>query len=147
MNADTAPPVVPRPLVTRLAEHKLAKFIVVGVANNLIGYAVFVLLSLLGTEAIPAMTVSYGIGMVVSFVGNRKWTFSHRDSLIPTLVRFVVANLVGYGVNFALLWLLVNQLGLPQIPMQLFATACVAICTFLIMRLWVFRSRRGDNGE
>ena len=68
----------------------------------------------------PAITVSYCIGTIVSFVGNRKWTF---------------------GLNFALHWLLVRQFGLPQIPVELFATGCVAATTFLVMRLWVFRSK------
>lgn len=129
-------------LVKRLAQHKLGKFVVVGIVNNLIGYGAFVALSLLGVAAIPAMTLSYGIGMIVSFVGNRKWTFGHRGSLGPSLVKFAVANSVGYGVNFGLLWLFVGQLGLSQIPVQFFATGCVALCTFLMMRLWVFRAGR-----
>lgn len=145
MNATTAPAV--EPLAKRLTQHKLARFIVVGVANNLVGYGAFVLLSLLGVAAIPAMTVSYGIGMVISYVGNRKWTFGHRGSLAPTLLRFAVANLVGYGVNFGILWLFVRRLGLPQIPVQFLATGCVAVCTFLMMRLWVFRADQDDiNG-
>lgn len=135
------------PLARRLAQHKLAKFIVVGVANNLVGYGAFVVLSLLGVAAIPAMTVSYVTGMVISFIGNRKWTFGHQGSIFPTLVKFAVANLLGYGVNFALLWLFVSRLGLPQIPVQFFATGCVALCTFLMMRLWVFRADGGDSVE
>jgi putative flippase GtrA len=145
LNTPTTPTAVP--LARRLAQHKLAKFIVVGVANNLVGYGAFVVLSLLGVAAIPAMTVAYVIGMVISFTGNRKWTFGHRGSLVPTLVKFAVANLLGYGVNFALLRLFVSQLGLPQIPVQFFATGCVALCTFLMMRLWVFRADRGDAVE
>lgn len=143
MSTTRAPAAVP--LAKRIAQHKLARFIVIGLLNNLVGYGAFVVLSLLGVEAIPAMTVAYGIGMVISFVGNRKWTFGHRGSLGPTLVRFAVANLVGYGVNYGLLWLFVGSLGLPQIPVQFFATGCVALCTFLMMRLWVFRADRGDS--
>ena len=131
-------------LSTRIVQHKLTRFVVIGVANNLVGYAAFVVLSLLGVAAIPAMSVSYGVGMVISFIGNRKWTFSHRGSILPALTRFLIANAVGYGINFALLWIFVKSFQLPQIPVQFFATGCVALCTFLMMRLWVFRSDRGD---
>ena len=131
-------------LSSRLVKHKLTRFVVIGVANNLVGYATFVVLSLLGVSAIPAMSVSYGMGMVISFTGNRKWTFSHRGSVGRALGRFLIANAVGYGLNFGLLWIFVKSLGLPQIPVQFFATGCVALCTFLMMRLWVFRSERGD---
>lgn len=135
------------PFAKRLARNKLAKFVVVGVLNNLTGYGAFVVLSLLGVSAIPAMTVSYGIGMVISFIGNRRWTFGHRGNLAPTLAKFAVANLVGYGVNFGLLRTFVGHFGLPQIPVQFFATGVVAVCTFLMMRLWVFRTNKGGLGE
>jgi putative flippase GtrA len=138
MNAITAPPAIP--LAKRLGKHKLTRFVVVGVANNLIGFGAFVVLSLMGVAAVPAMTVSYGIGIVISFVGNRKWTFGHSGSIVRTLFRFAAANVVGYGINYALLGLFVSLLGLPQIPGQLFATCSVAVCTFLMMRLWVFPS-------
>ena len=128
----------------RLVKHKLTRFVVIGVANNLVGYAVFVVLSLFGVSAIPAMSVSYAMGMVISFTGNRKWTFGHRGSVVRALTRFLIANAVGYGLNFGLLWIFVKSLGLPQIPVQFFATGGVALCTFLMMRLWVFRSDRGD---
>ena len=142
MNGTTPPASVS--LATRLVQHKLTRFVVIGVVNNLVGYAAFVVLSLLGVAAIPAMSVSYVAGMVISFIGNRKWTFSHRGSILPALTRFLIANAVGYGINFALLWIFVKSFQLPQIPVQFFATGCVALCTFLMMRLWVFRSERGD---
>lgn len=115
------------------------KFAVVGVTNNVIGYITFVLLSLWGMPAIGAMSISYVLGMFISFAGNRKWTFSHQGGVGPALLRFIGVNVVGYSLNFAILAVFVNGLGLPQIPVQFFAIGFVAVCTFLLMRLWVFR--------
>jgi putative flippase GtrA len=124
---------------------RILKFGLVGAANNAVGYGIFVVLSLVGTGHIPAMTVSYVVGMGISFWGNRSWTFSHRGAMWPTVVRFLGANAVGYAVNFAVLNVLVTVTGVPQIPAQLVATAVVAACTFTLMRAWVFRERTARN--
>lgn len=123
------------------------RFVVVGLVNNAVGYGLFVVQSLAGVGHTEAMTVSYAVGMAVSFWGNRAWTFGHEGPLWPTILRFLGANAVGYTVNYGLLNGLVEGCGWPQIPAQLAATAVVAVCTFTLMRLWVFppaaRERRG----
>ena len=123
----------------------LLKFVAVGITNNLIGYLTFVVLSLGGMSALGAMSISYVLGMFISFAGNRKWTFSHDGGLGPALLRFIGVNVVCYGLNAGILVLFVNLLGLPQIPVQFFALGVVASCTFLLMRLWVFRPNLGTD--
>lgn len=114
------------------------RFAVVGVVNNGVGYGLFVIQSLLGVGHIEAMTASYALGMAISFWGNRAWTFGHDGPVWPTLIRFLVANGVGYGLNYLVLNGLVVGARLPQILAQLVATSVVAVCTFTLMRLWVF---------
>ncbi|GAB3284273.1 hypothetical protein GCM10027449_28150 [Sinomonas notoginsengisoli] len=121
---------------------RVLKFGVVGVINNGVGYALFVVASLLGAGHIEAMTASYLVGMAISFWGNRAWTFGHGGPVWPSLLRFLLANAVGYGVNYVVLNSLVTGAGMAQIPAQLIATAVVAVCTFTLMRLWVFREPR-----
>lgn len=123
----------------------LPKFVAVGITNNLIGYLTFVVLSLGGMSAIGAMSISYVLGMFISFAGNRKWTFSHDGGLGSALLRFIGVNAVCYGLNVGILALFVNLLGLPQIPVQFFALGVVASCTFLLMRFWVFRPNLGTD--
>ena len=123
----------------------LLKFVAVGITNNLIGYLTFVVLSLWGMSAIGAMSISYVLGMFISFAGNRKWTFSHNGRMGSALLRFIGVNVLCYGLNVGILAVFVNLLGLPQILVQFFAVGVVAICTFLLMRLWVFRPNQGQN--
>lgn len=139
----TVPPATPAGAVP--LKSSLLKFAAVGITNNLIGYLTFVVLSLGGMSAIGAMSISYVLGMFISFAGNRKWTFSHDGGLGSALLRFIGVNVVCYGLNVGILALFVNLLGLPQIPVQFFALGVVASCTFLLMRLWVFRPNLGTN--
>lgn len=122
-----------------LFRRSIVKFAVVGVINNAIGYGTFVILSFAGVTALVAMTVSYLMGMGISFAGNRKWTFGHSGRWAPALWRFLAINVIGYGLNFGILTLFVVTWRFPQIPVQLFALVLVAGVTFLLMRLWAFR--------
>lgn len=116
-----------------------AWFIVVGVVNNLTGIGIFVALTLLGVGAIVSATVSYLVGMLISFFGNQRLTFRHAPGQRSPVIRFLVTNVIGYSVNVLVLWVLVHGLDVPQIAAQLVAIGCVAVCTFAMMRLWVFR--------
>lgn len=126
----------PRQPLTRTA----AKFLVVGASNNAAMYALFVGQSFAGMNAIVAATITYALGMVISFVLHERWTFRHSGNRRRTIVRFLIANLGGYLLNVAILWVFVSRLGLPQIAVQLFALGVVAIALFFTMRGWVFRA-------
>lgn len=142
--ARAAPETTARPV---LSKGPLLKFVAVGITNNLIGYLTFVALSLWGMSALGAVSISYLLGMFISFAGNRKWTFRHKGGTGPAVLRFIGANVVCYGLNVGILALFVTRLGLPQIPVQFFALGVVATCTFLLMRLWVFRPDQGADHD
>lgn len=114
------------------------KFAIVGIANNAVGYGLFCVLTLVAVPAIPAMTASYCLGMVISYFGNRNFTFKHDGHAGASLLRFLAVNAVGYLTNAAILAFFVEQLKLPQLAVQAFAIGGVAILTFTLMRLWVF---------
>lgn len=121
------------------------RFLVVGASNNAAMYGLFIVLSLLGVGAIPAATITYVLGMGVSFFFHRRWTFRHSGHPASAAVRFLVANVAGYLLNIALLWFFVHQLDLPQIPVQFGAIAVVAVLLFVLMRTWVFREAATDR--
>jgi putative flippase GtrA len=116
-----------------------AWFIVIGVVNNATGFALFVVLTLLGAGAIPAATASYVAGMFISFYGNRRLTFQHAPGQRSAVIRFLITNAIGYSINVLVLSVLVSIVDVPQIVGQLVAIGCVAVCTFVMMRVWVFR--------
>lgn len=114
------------------------RFLVVGATNNLVMYGLFVLLTLRGVLPVPAATITYVLGMAVSFVAHSRFTFRHRGDRRPAMIRFVLANVAGYLLNVGLLHLLI-VLGLPAVVAQLIAVAVVATLLFVAMKLWVFR--------
>ena len=117
------------------------RFLVVGASNNAAMYGLFVALSLIGVGAIPAATITYVLGMGISFFFHRRWTFRHSGHPGAAAARFIAANVAGYLLNIGLLFVFVHQLQLPQIPVQLGAVAVTAVLLFVLFRVWVFPAR------
>lgn len=76
----------------------LGRFVVVGVANTLIYYAVYRAL-LIGMPYLPAHVLAYGVGIVFSFFANSLFTFGVRPTWrrflafpLTTLFNFVVVT-------------------------------------------------------
>ncbi len=126
--------------LTELA--KAAKFAVVGVANTLIDYGVFALLAqLLGVDVYLSQVISYSCGVLNSYVFNRSWTFKSQSRFFsPTLVRFLVLNLVMLAVSTGLLALLM-QFGFGKLLAKAGSVAVTMVLSFVVNRLWVFRPK------
>src|SRR5271163_4497759 len=60
---------------------RLLRFGLVGIASNIAGYLVYLLLTGIGGTPKLTMTVLYGVGATIGFIGNREFTFAHQGSV------------------------------------------------------------------
>jgi putative flippase GtrA len=125
---------------------QLVRYAVVGIATNLAGYAVYLLVTWAGVEPKLAMTCLYALGATVSFLGNRSWTFAHRGNIATGAVRFAIAHLLGYLLNLTLLVVFVDRLGFPHQLVQGAAILIVALFLFALFRAFVFPGGRRPAG-
>ena len=108
-----------RDLVRGLAERfaglirELGKFGVVGAVCYGIDIALFNLFLAVLHEPITPKVISTVIAATVAFVGNRFWTWRHRErsGLAREYPLFFGVNLVGLGIGVACLWATHNWLG------------------------------------
>jgi putative flippase GtrA len=87
------------------------------------------------------MTLVYIIGVFIGFVANRKWTFVHRGNSTQTAVRYAVAYLFGYLLNFAILFTFVDRLGYAHQWVQAVGIIVVAGFLFIVFKYYVFREK------
>ncbi|MBI5430021.1 MAG: GtrA family protein [Nitrosomonadales bacterium] len=113
----------------------------VGAASNAAIYLVYLLLTYLGMEAKSAMTLVYLIGASIGFVGNRKLTFAHRGDSRSAALRYVLAHVLGYMLNFLILYALVDRLGYAHQWVQAAAIIIVAGFLFVIFKYFVFSEK------
>ncbi len=123
---------------------KAGKFAIVGVANTLIDYGMFTLLTRFGgVQVYLANVIGYACGMLNSYVFNRAWTFKAQDKFFsPALVKFIVLNLCMLGLSTGLLYLFYDLAGLPELVAKAGATVVTLAVNFVCNRLWVFKGQK-----
>lgn len=87
------------------------KFAVVGVANTLAGLSLIYLCKwLLGFGDVIANICGYSIGLALSFILHRGWTFRHSGPVLPALVRFLAIFILAYLSNLATVLVTIKSL-------------------------------------
>ena len=117
------------------------RFVLVGIISNGLCYGCFLALLWSGLVGyVQAMTAAYCLGVILSFLFNKVFTFEHRGRFMPALVRFVALYLSGYLINFGLLRLLVGSWEWSAAVAQLLVIVMLAVYFFFMQRAAVFRS-------
>jgi putative flippase GtrA len=126
----------------------LLRFCAVGLGNTAVDFTVFFLLTLGGVPLLPAQALSYGAGVVNSFIFNRQWTFRMKNRAnIPEVARFMVVNGLSLLVSAGLLFILRDIAHLPLWPGKLAATGAGILVNFAGSRLWVFTNKEREGAR
>jgi putative flippase GtrA len=123
-----------------LVQRQLIRYVLVGLASNLLCYLVYLGLTRLGMNPKLAMTVLYGVGVVQTFMFNKRWTFEHSGAQRSTFYRYCGAYGLGYLFNLAVLYVLVDRHGYPHQLIQGAMVLLLAMMLFLAQKFWVFRA-------
>jgi putative flippase GtrA len=111
---------------------EIVRFLLVGATNTIISYVLYLLL-LRFVPYLFAYSISYGIGIVISYVLNSSFVFRKPLSMTKFL-QFPVVYAIQYGLGAALLWLLVGQAALaPELAMLAVVAATIPV-TFVTSR-------------
>jgi putative flippase GtrA len=117
---------------------RLMRYGLVGMALNCAGYLIYLIITWLGADPKATMTALYVIGAVMGFFSHRRLSFSYRGGIYSSAPRYGLAHLCGYGLNFALLYVLVDLMGYPHQIIQAAAIFIVAGFLFLCFNFLVF---------
>jgi putative flippase GtrA len=121
---------------------QLSRFVLVGALNTLLGYSViFGCMYLVRLSPELSNAIGYGIGLTVSYVLNRSFTFGSRQRVGREALRFLVVFLAAYAVNFLALLLLVRAAGVHAGASQILAGIVYVGVFYLLSRHFVFAPR------
>ena len=118
---------------------KFIKFNAVGLLNTLIDFIVYTILTGVGVYFALAHVISYGCGMLISYLCNSRWTFRDKEDSVLRVVAFVLVNLAALGVSIGILALCRSLWGLEGALAKLIATPFSLLINFIGNRLFVFR--------
>ena len=145
-------------LYERLIRYAL-KFGVVGLIGYFVDVSVFnaLRLGVIGGDSwfngpIGAKVVSVSIAIVVTWVGNRYWTFRdhRRKNVWLELLEFGVVAGIGMGISLFCLWVSHYVLGFTSLLADNISTNVIGLIIstafrFLMYRFWVFGPQRTDG--
>lgn len=116
------------------------RYVVVGLVSNGMLYLGYLGLTWAGMGHKLAMSLLYAVGVLQTFVFNKRWSFEHDGATHTALARYVTAYACGYLLNLVVLMTLVDDLGLPHQWVQGAMICFLAVMLFLLQRYWIFRS-------
>ncbi|NLI82619.1 MAG: GtrA family protein [Deltaproteobacteria bacterium] len=117
------------------------RYVVVGVATNVFGFLLYVLVTSLGVSPVGTISILYPVHIGLAFCLNRKWSFSHRGRISTTALKYLMAYIGCYASNVALLQLLNGILGYSHVIAQAVAVLLIALLLFALQKFWVFREQ------
>ena len=113
-------------------------YALIGVLTNVLGYAIYLILTYLWGAPKLTMTALYFVGASMVFLANRRFTFRHDGGIGVTGIRYLLAQVAGYLLNLVLLLQLVDWFNFPHQIVQALAIVVVAIFLFFVLRVFVF---------
>ena len=125
-------------LTAHRESRRVVKYGLVGVLNVTIDFVLYALLVSFGVWYVAAKTASLAVATLNGYTFNRRWTFRAGPHRHAMLVRYFTVQACCLAVNLALLALLVEVVGLEEVPAQAVAVPFVAGLSFLSNRFWTF---------
>ena len=122
----------------KLFDPKIIKFLSVGILNTVFGYAVYAALLLLGIPYLAALFVATVAGVVFNYFTFGRIIFqAHGGWLV--FVKFIVAYVLIYGVNAALLRFFTLIFLLNPYMGQVLCIPLSVLLSWLLMNYWVYK--------
>lgn len=117
---------------------RFVRFLFAGLLNTAFGYAIFAAGLRAGATPALALLVATVSGVFFNFFTTGRLVFG--SSAVRRLPRFVLSYCVIYLINLALLTLL-TRAGVSALAAQALSLPIVVVCSFLILRRFVFADR------
>jgi putative flippase GtrA len=98
---------------------------------------------LVGMTPETSNVAGYAVGLVISYVLNRHYTFKSRKNQHSEIIRFLAVFAIAYASNFAVLLIMIHRIGIPEGASQVFAGVVYVVTSFLMNKYYVFRDSKG----
>ncbi len=126
---------------------QLVKFAVVGGSGYVVNLAVFAAaVELADVHHLVAATMAFVVAVMNNFWWNRHWTFGAKDGHAGfQAARFFSVSVVAFLFGAAMLEVLVNLAGVPEIAAQAVSIVAATPLNFVGNKMWSFRPTSVDS--
>ncbi len=122
---------------------QLFRYLLVGVLNTALGFGViFACMYLAGMSPLASNVVGYAVGIVVSYLLNKSYTFKSDARSRYELLRFLIVFAVAYAANAATLLFCIDVLAMHAALAQVVSSGVYIATSFLLNKYYVFRPEK-----
>ncbi len=114
------------------------RYALVGVSQNAVGYLLYLLITWFGVDPKLTITILYPVGFFLSYLGNKKWTFTHAGNHGSAIFKFTLVHVIGYSINILMLYVFVDIYGFKHQYVQIAAIFILVFYFFVALKLYVF---------
>ena len=119
---------------------QLLKFGIVGVSNTLLtAITIWVLLRVLHFNDYSSNIIGYIVGLVNSFIWNRKWTFASDKKVKDTIFKFSITFAISYLFQLGNLYLLIHYTQIDSYICQLISIVVYTVINFILNKYYTFK--------
>ncbi len=118
------------PAVSKCADpRRLARFAIVGAAGTITFYAVlWMLVELVHVAVLGATSIAFVIVCIQNYALHYVWTFDSAEAHVVAFPRFLVMNLLGFVLNWAIMYAGVEKMAVNYLLTQ--ALAIIVVVTW-----------------
>lgn len=131
--------------LTRWLPPSLIRYGIVGLSTNALLYVLFIVLIRLGLSTVLSAAICYALGITLSYLLNRRWSFESAASHRQDLPRFLFSYGVGFCATMIFISVLTRWLA-PEIA-QVLNIGLTAVTIYLCLRLFRFGQARKTNAR
>ena len=127
-------------LLSPALARQFAAFFGVGLVAAIVHYGLLIsLVEGYRMDPVPAALAGYVAGGIVSYLLNRRHTYASDRPHMEATWRFAIVAVIGFGLTWAGMAILVRGLAVPYLAAQLVTTGIVLFWSFLAHKFWTFR--------
>ena len=117
------------------------KFGIVGVSNTLLtAIIIWFLLKEFHCSDYLSNFTGYIIGLLNSFIWNRKWTFESKTKVSVTIFKFIVTFVISYLFQLGNLYLLLHFTLIDPYYCQILSIVVYTLINFILNKYYTFKN-------
>jgi len=124
---------------------QILKYLLVGIINTIVGYGIIFFLMFVGVSPEVSNIVGYAVGISVSYVLNKIYTFQSKAHPKKEFPKFVLSLLASYTLNFLTLVLCIHIFKVNPYISQIISGAVYTISGFVFLKYFAFRGSKDER--
>jgi glycosyltransferase involved in cell wall biosynthesis len=123
-----------------LVDAQFIRYVIVGVLTQVIDFASYAVLVLLGVNYIVADTINNPLVILWNYLGHKYFSFESKEIKITEMLKYSLNLVFHYFYSIAIIYLLVEA-GIAEIPAKLIQIFTVVFFNYLVLKRLVFKKQ------